>query len=96
MAQRYRRRRMGDRKDGRRLHTLGSLFQLTPFIMQKPSDAVVNFTDSAEISAAEQWLRLRRADGYEDISLMHVYVAAYVRTVAQYPALNRFVAGRFF
>lgn len=96
MAQRYKRRRMGDRKDGRRLHTLGSMFQLTPFLMQKPSDAVVNFTDSVEISNAEQWLRLRRTDGYEDISLMHVYVAAYVRTVAQYPALNRFVAGRFF
>lgn len=96
MAQRYKRRRMGDRKDGRRLHTLGSIFQLTPFLMQKPSDAVVNFTDSAEISTAEQWIRLRRTDGYEDMSLMHVYVAAYVRTVAQYPALNRFVAGRFF
>ncbi len=95
MAQRYTRRRVGDRKDGRRLRTLGAIFQLTPFFMRKPSDAVSSFTDSIEISNAEQWVRLRRADGHEDISLMHVYVAAYVRAVALCPALNRFVAGRY-
>lgn len=95
MPQQYTRRRMGDRRDGRRLRTLGSVFQLTPFIMRSPGDAVSVFTDSAEISALEQWIRLRRADGYEDMSLMHVYVAAYVRTVALCPALNRFVSGRF-
>lgn len=95
MAQRYSRRRMGDRRDGRRLRTLGPVVQLTPFFMRKPSDAVSSFTDSIEISNAEQWLRLRRADGREDMTLMHLYVAAYVRTVALCPGMNRFVAGRY-
>lgn len=95
MAERYTRRRAGDRKDGRRLRTLSPVFQLTPFLMRQPSDAVNSFTDRADIGAVEAWVRLRRADGYEDLSLMHVFIAAYVRTLAHRPALNRFVAGRF-
>jgi hypothetical protein len=63
--------------------------------MRHPSDAVSSFTDSAEISALEQWVLAHRAEGYEDISLLHVFLAAYVRMVAHRPAVNRFVAGRF-
>jgi hypothetical protein len=95
MAERYNARRLNDRKDGRRLRTLSPVFQLTPFIMRHPSDAVHSFSDSAEISSLEQWILARRADGYEDMSLLHVFIAAYIRMVAHRPAVNRFVAGRF-
>ena len=95
MAERYARRRFTDRKDGRRLRTISPLFQLTPFIMLDPGDAVNSFTDQAEVSAIESWLRQKRRDGYEDISLIHVVIAAYVRMLAARPAMNRFVAGRY-
>lgn len=96
MAEHYNsRRRVSDRGDGRRLRTVSPVFQLTPFIMRQPSDAVNSFTDKAEISAMEQWVRARRGEGYDDISLMHIFIAAYVRTAALRPAMNRFVAGRF-
>ncbi len=94
MPERYNRRHIGDRRDGRRLHTLSPVFQLTPFIMREPSDAVNSFTDQTETGAMEAWLATRREDGAE-LTLMHVFIAAYVRTLSQYPALNRFVAGRF-
>ena len=95
MPERYSRRRMGDRPDGRRLRTLNSVFQLTPFVMRHPADAVNSFTDQAEITAMESWLRIRREQGNSELTLMHVFIAAYVRTLAQCPALNRFVAGRY-
>lgn len=95
MPERYTRRRMGDRQDGRRLRTLNSVFQLTPFVMRHPADAVNSFTDQADITAMESWLRVRREQGNSDLSLVHVFIAAYVRTISQCPALNRFVAGRY-
>ena len=48
MAERYTRRRMTDRKDGRRLRTISPLFQLSPFTMLDPSDAASSFTDSVD------------------------------------------------
>lgn len=95
MAERYARRRITDRKDGRRLRTISPLFQLTPFIMLDPGDAVNSFMDQAEVSAIENWLRAKRQEGYEDMALIHVIIAAYVRTLAARPAMNRFVSGRY-
>ena len=95
MPERYVSRSMGDRRDGRRLRTVSPLFLLTPFLMRSPTDAVHAFTDHTDTAAIEAWLRARHAEGREDISLVHVFIAAYVRTLAHRPAMNRFVAGRF-
>ncbi|MCD8322554.1 MAG: hypothetical protein LUC89_06705 [Oscillospiraceae bacterium] len=95
MPEQYPQRRMGDRRDGRRLRTISPSFQLTPFIMRRPSDAVNSFTDQIEVSAIEKYLRAQRREGNEDISLLHIVIAAYVRMLAVRPALNRFVAGRY-
>ena len=94
MAERYA-RRMTDRRDGRRLRTISPVFQLTPFMMRSPSDAVNSFTDQADVGAIEAWLRARRREGNEDISLLHIIIAAYVRMLANRPAMNRFVQGRY-
>lgn len=95
MPERYGSRRMGDRRDGRRLRTVSPTFLLTPFLMRSAADAVQSFSDHAEIGAIEAWLREKRAEGREDISFVHVFIAAYVRMAAHRPAINRFVAGRF-
>ncbi len=95
MPERYDRRRMSDRRDGRRLRTVSPVFLLTPFLMRSPGDAVHTFTDQTDTAAIEAWLRERRAEGRDDISLVHVFIAAYVRSLAHRPAMNRFVAGRF-
>lgn len=95
MPERYTRRRMGDRIDGRRLRTVSPVFLLTPFLMRAPGDALHTFTDHADTAAMETWLREKRTEGREDISLVHIFIAAYVRTLAHRPAMNRFVSGRF-
>ena len=94
MPERYTRRHMGDRRDGRRLRTVSPAMQLTPFVMRSPADAVNSFTDSTELTAMEAWIANARSDG-SDFSIVHIFIAAYVRTLSQCPALNRFVAGRY-
>ena len=95
MPDRYARRRMTDRKDGRRLRTISPLFQLSPFTVLDPGDGANNFTDTADLAAIESWLRARRREGDENMALVHVVIAAYVRMLALRPAMNRFVSGRF-
>lgn len=87
--------RYSGRRGGRRLRTVSPVFLLTPFLMRAPSDATVSFTDRTDTAAIEAWLREKHAEGRDDISIVHVFIAAYVRMLAHRPAMNRFVAGRF-
>lgn len=89
-----RKRRIGDRSDGRRLRTLDPYNAMTPFIMKVKSDASNYFFDSAEISEAERYLRVRRLRGYPGMGILHLFIATYVRVAAFYPAINRFVSGQ--
>lgn len=89
-----RKKRLGDRKDGYKLHDLDPITRLTPFIMRERNDALNFFTDSLEITEAEKYIREKRAAGYENFGLLHVIIASYVRTVSQRPALNRFISGQ--
>ena len=89
-----RKRRLGDRRDGRRLRTLPEYNALTPFIMKKKNDANNFLSDSIEITEIEKYLRNKRINGYPGIGILHLFIAAYIRVVSQYPAINRFVAGQ--
>ena len=87
-------RRIGDRSDGRRLRSLAPVFKFMPFIMRQRSDACNAFTDSLEVTEVDAWLREKRAAGYRGMGLLHLFIAAYVRTLAYCPGLNRFVSGQ--
>ena len=89
-----RKRRFGDRRDGRRLRTLPPLNALMPFIMKTRNDANNNMSDAIEITEAERFLRKKRISGYPGMGILHLFIAAYVRVVSQYPAINRFVSGQ--
>ncbi len=89
-----RRRRFGDRKDGRRLRTLDPLIAMTPYIMPRRSDALNTFCDKLEISAADRICRKKVLEGKTNFSMLHMLLAAYVRTISQRPAVNRFVSGQ--
>ncbi len=91
---RPRKRRWGDRYDGRLLRSLDPFYRLTPYIMRTRSDAQVFFEDRIEITHVERWLRRTRDEGHPEIGFLHFLVAAMVRTFSQKPALNRFIAGQ--
>ena len=93
MANTYK-RRWGDRRDGRLLHSLDAFTKFIPFIMKTRNDASNQFSDCVEITELDRWLRKKRAEGWKNIGLLHVFLAAYTRVVATRPAINRFVNGQ--
>ena len=88
------RRRSGDRKDGRLIRSLPGFGNFIPFIMKDRNDALVQYEESIEISVVDKWLRAQRVNGYKGIGFLHFMIAAYIRCVAMFPGINRFIAGR--
>lgn len=89
-----RRARWGDRREGRLLRNLHPLEAVAPFLMANRNGATNLFRDRVEIRAAERYARAKRDEGLAGFSLLHVLLAAYVRTVSQRPGINRFVSGQ--
>ena len=89
-----RKRRFGDRAEGRRLRTLDPLYNFIPFIMVQKNDACNQFADSVEITETDRWLRAKRKEGYKGLGYLHLFIASYVRAASQRPCVNRFIAGR--
>lgn len=93
-AYRPRKRRFGDRPEGRRLRTLPAMQCVSPYIMEKRNDAQNQFEDTLDLTAAEKYLDRKHNEGYTDMTLLHVILAAYVRTVSERPGINRFLSGQ--
>lgn len=89
-----RRRRWGDRKEGRKLRTIEPMHRLMPYIMARRSDALNTFYDRIEISKADEFCRRKIREGKTSFGLLHVMLASYVRVVSQRPGINRFVSGQ--
>jgi len=94
MSEAIYKRRFGDRRDGRLLRTYPAYNKFTPFIMRTRTDTPVYFADSLEVTEIDRWLREKRAEGYKGMGMLHLILAAYVRTVAYRPGINRFVSGQ--
>ncbi len=88
------RRRFGDRYDGRRLRSLDPFLSMIPYIMRTRSDSQNSFEDKIDIGHAENFLRRKRREENVNISMLHILIAAIVRTIALRPGLNRFIAGQ--
>lgn len=84
----------GDRIDGRRIRTLPSMSQVSPYIMVTRNTSTNSFADSFEITHVERYIRQKRREGLTNFGLTHVLLACYVRTLARYPGLNRFLSGQ--
>ena len=84
----------GDRIEGRRVRTAPAMEQITAYFMPNRNGANNMFSESVEITELERYVRRKRREGLTGFGMTHVIMAAYVRTVAKYPALNRFIAGQ--
>lgn len=89
-----RKRRFGDRYDGRKLRSLDPFYKIIPYIMKTRIDAQNYFEEKIEISNTESFIIRKRKETGERISFLHVIIAAMVRTISQKPGVNRFVAGQ--
>jgi len=89
-----RRRRFGDRYDGRLIRTIDPFYKIIPYIMRSRVDAQNYYNDRIDIEKIESFLRTKRNSESKSISFLHIVMAAMVRTISQKPGLNRFVAGQ--
>lgn len=87
-------KRFGDRKDARRVRTLDPMSVVSPYIMGKRSGCQNYIADGFDTEECEKFIAEKRKEGYPGLSIMHLIVAAYIRTVSQYPAINRYIAGQ--
>ena len=81
------------RKDGTRYRGADMLYTIVPFIMVKRSDACNALTVHLPYNSMHDYIAAKRAQDV-NLSYMTLFIAAYVRTVAKYPALNRFIVNK--
>ena len=84
----------GDRNDGRKIRTLAPMAQITAFFQVERNTCSNLFEESFEITHIDRYIRQKRREGLTDFGITHVLLAAYVRGVAKYPQLNRFISGQ--
>ena len=86
-------KRWGDRYDGRRVRRGDPTNVIIPFIMKERNDSEVFFDADVDMSKIDAIIREKRKNG-EDARALDYVMAVIVRTISQYPRMNRFVAGR--
>ncbi len=84
----------GDRSDGRKIRTLAPMAQITAYFQVERNTCSNLFEDSFEITHIDRYIRQKRREGLTDFGITHVLLAAYVRGLAKYPQLNRFISGQ--
>ena len=84
----------GDRSDGRKIRTLAPMAQITAYFQVERNTCSNLFEESFEITNIDRYIRQKRREGLTDFGITHVLLAAYVRGVAKYPQLNRFISGQ--
>ena len=84
----------GDRIDGRKIRTLAPMAQITAYFQWERNICSNFFEESFEITNVDRYIRQKRREGLTDFGITHVLLAAYVRGIARYPQLNRFINGQ--
>ena len=84
----------GDRSEGRRIRSMPPMAMVEPFLMPNRTGSSNLFSEAIEITEVENYVHRKRREGMSGLGVTHVLIAAYVRMIAKYPAINRFIAGQ--
>lgn len=82
------------RADGKKLKGLTAMTKATAMFMAQRTDAMNMITIDVPFDSIREYVNKRRFEN--PTSHMAVIVAAYIRTVSQFPELNRFVVNKTF
>ncbi len=81
------------RADGRRVRTAQPMYQVVAHILAERSDSM-NMTEvDIPLEPMQKYLNEKRREGVT-ISHLGLFLAAFVRTICEYPYLNRFVVNK--
>ena len=81
------------RKDGRKIKTIDPMYKIIGQIMVDRNDAMNMIELTVQQDPIRKYMRRKKDEGYI-FSHLAIVIAAYIRTVAEYPFLNRFVVNR--
>lgn len=81
------------KKEGRRVRTLDPMHYVGIYLMDDRTGATNYFTGTIDIGVAEEYIKKKREAGMKEFSIMHVFLAAFVRMYSQHPEMNRFIRG---
>lgn len=81
------------RKDGKRVVGADAMYTLIPYIMKHRYDSMNMIEIDIPISKMQTYLNQKRKEGFQ-MSHLGVVLAAYLRTAAEFPMLNRFVVNK--
>ncbi len=81
------------RADGKRIKNADPMYTVASYIMDKRVDAMNSITIDIPVDPIKEYLNEKRKQGV-NISHMAVVLAAYIRTMKEFPELNRFVVNR--
>ena len=85
----------GFRPDGRRVKDMDPVIRATPYLMPMRCDAQVFLQHKADFELMSRYIAKKNMEG-EKITYMQIIIAAFVRTVSQHPAINRFIMNKQF
>ncbi len=81
------------RKDGRKIKTIDPMYKLISHIMVDRNDSMNMIELTVQQDPIRKYIRKKKDEGYT-FSHLAVVLAAYIRTIADYPFLNRFVVNK--
>ena len=81
------------RCDGIRVKKADPMYALIPYFLTKRYDAQNMTTIDIPVEPLKKYINEKRKEG-KAVSHLALIVAAYLRTAAQYPALNRFIGNK--
>ena len=84
---------MAFRADGKRVRKADPMYTVVPYIMDKRNDAMNMTTVDIPVEPIQNYINEKRKDGIR-MSHMSVLMAAYLRTVYEFPLLNNFIVNK--
>ncbi len=81
------------RADGKRIKNADPMYTVAAYIMDKRVDSMNMITIDIPLDPIKEYLNEKRKQGIS-ISHMAVVLAAYIRTMKEFPELNRFVVNK--
>lgn len=83
----------GHRPDGNVLKKVDPMITLTPYIMPMRCDAQVFLDYKVDYEKLVRYIVSKKEDGIH-VSFLEIVIAAYVRTIAEVPEVNRFISNK--
>ncbi|MBO4983129.1 MAG: hypothetical protein J6D23_03640 [Clostridia bacterium] len=78
----------------RRVRSISPMARIVPYIMENRIGSQNFIFDKIYLSKIDKYIKQKQEQGLKSFNLMHVIIAAYVRTCSQRPAINRFIRGQ--